>query len=136
MILFIKSQDIAEVEFAIIKEGEIVSKTKRAVSPEKQLFELDAFLKEEKVGLDQLEKVFVVSGPGSFTASRLSVTIANTISFVKDIPVVSIKNEDGLSLEELVQGMHPSITMSAHSGDNTAQARFASPSYNKPPRIT
>jgi tRNA threonylcarbamoyladenosine biosynthesis protein TsaB len=127
MILLIKSQDIKEVEFALIKEGEIVSKTKKAVSPEKQLFELDSFLKEEKVELKDLEKVFVVSGPGSFTASRLSVTIANTISFVQDVPVVSIENEGDLSMEGLVEEFLK---------EGESESRFASPTYNKPPRIT
>lgn len=127
MILFIKAQDIKEVEFALIKDDVIIHKTKQAVSPEKQLFELDAFLVSAGVTLNDLTKVFVVSGPGSFTASRLSVMIANTISFVQDIPVVSIENKEGFSIENLTNKLLKK---------SEAVMRFASPTYNKPPRIT
>lgn len=127
MILFIKSQDIAQVEYAIIKEGEMIEKIEKAVSPEKQLFELDAFLESVKIDIKDIEKVFVVSGPGSFTASRVSVTIANSISFTKDIPIVSINNEKNLSLGELVKETN---------FDEASSNRFAQVIYNKPPRIT
>ncbi len=131
MILFIKGQDIKEVEFALIDGGAIVHKTKKTVSPERQLFELDAFLNLHSVSLSDITKVFVVSGPGSFTSSRLSVVIANTISFVQDIPVVSIENKEDLSIEELAERL-----MSSTGSDNNTGLRFASPTYNMPPRIT
>jgi tRNA threonylcarbamoyl adenosine modification protein YeaZ len=43
-----------------------------------------------------LNKIFVVSGPGSFTGLRIGVTVANTLAFLFNAPVVSISTFDYL----------------------------------------
>ena len=39
-----------------------------------------------------VNKIFVVTGPGSFTGLRIGVTIAKVFSFLQNIPVVSISS--------------------------------------------
>jgi tRNA threonylcarbamoyladenosine biosynthesis protein TsaB len=44
------------------------------------------------VQLGQISQIQVVTGPGSFTGSRIGVSIANALALSLDIPVVGIKD--------------------------------------------
>ena len=57
-------------------------------SPEGYLHALDTKLQEWDIDQSTLSGLIVVTGPGSFTASRVSTTIANSIAFTQSIPVV------------------------------------------------
>ncbi len=48
---------------------------------------LDRLLKEQKKSWDDVEGVFVVRGPGSYTSLRVGITIANAIAWVRKIPL-------------------------------------------------
>ena len=55
---------------------------------------IDSGLKELNLTLNDIDKVFVVNGPGSFTGIRVGVTVAKTIGWAlkKDIiPVSSLE---------------------------------------------
>ncbi len=41
-----------------------------------------------------LKGVVVYEGPGSFTGLRIGLTVANTIAYAQDIPIVGAKDED------------------------------------------
>ena len=43
------------------------------------------FLKENKIKLDDVDRIFVNKGPGKFSSLRISVSIAKAISLVKNI---------------------------------------------------
>lgn len=42
------------------------------------------------LSINDIDKIFVVNGPGSFTGIRVGVTIAKTIGFCLSIPVIKI----------------------------------------------
>jgi len=44
-------------------------------------------LKKKKIKLTELEEIEVNPGPGSFTGTRVGVTVANVLGFVLKIPV-------------------------------------------------
>ena len=55
---------------------------------------IDAGLKKTDLSLKSIDKIFVVTGPGSFTGVRIGVTIAKTIAWSlkkKIIPISSLE---------------------------------------------
>ena len=61
-----------------------------------------SLLKNNKIEAKDLNKIAVCIGPGSFTGTRIGVTIAKTLSYLLNIPIVSLTSLDlvGLNLDE------------------------------------
>lgn len=55
---------------------------------EKLMPEIDALLADRS--FSDIEEVFVVRGPGSFTGLRVGVTVANTLAYLNDCPLKAI----------------------------------------------
>jgi tRNA A37 threonylcarbamoyladenosine modification protein TsaB len=127
MLLFVRSQDIRELEIGLSENGKLLFCSKIDVGPEEHLLSLDVFLKTHDVNIDDIEAVYVVSGPGSFTASRVSITIANALSFTKSIPVYGIENTQNQSLSEL----HDQVLQS-----DIQSSDWVRPHYDRPAQIT
>lgn len=53
---------------------------------------LDQALTELNLEIEDIDKIFVVNGPGSFTGVRIGVTVAKTIAWAKNIPIVPISS--------------------------------------------
>ena len=127
MILFLRAQDIGSFEAAVDDRGRVISGS-LSVPPERLLVSLRGLLEEWGVDGKSLERVVVVTGPGSFTSTRMIVTIANAIAFAENIPVLGLPNSERLSLVELIrEGRWQTIK---------ADSPFASPLYDRPPNIT
>jgi tRNA threonylcarbamoyl adenosine modification protein YeaZ len=77
----------------------IVSKQWNSAKDEvaKVLPMVEELLKEEKLQYEDLQGIAVVNGVGAFSATRIGVTIANSLAFALDIPLFEIsvvKNQD------------------------------------------
>ncbi|HBR80271.1 MAG: hypothetical protein UX09_C0030G0009 [Candidatus Uhrbacteria bacterium GW2011_GWE2_45_35] len=130
MLLFLSAQDINFLEVGLIDvQGQLLSFKKVEVPPEKYLATVSEFLDEQKISADDLTKIIVVSGPGSFTASRLTVTIANSLSFAKNLPIIGIENPDRQNGEALIK-------KKAQAWIDLSPNKFVSPVYDRPPNIT
>jgi tRNA A37 threonylcarbamoyladenosine modification protein TsaB len=127
MMLVVSSQDIGSISLALAQGQTLVQSEDFLVPPEGHLKSLDTALSDWGIASDQIESVLVVTGPGSFTASRVSTTIANAIGFVKDIPVYGIENPEKQSLAELVADFDPGVAQQMGVVDAT---------YDRPPTIT
>lgn len=123
MQLLIVAQDIASISLGLVEDRRVVKERTIATNPEGYLGALHETLQQWNFVPDQIEKIFVVTGPGSFTASRVSTTIANVLAFTQNIPIVALENPGHLSLKEL---------------DLSTQQRvsYANPTYDRPPEIT
>lgn len=63
---------------------------------------IDEIIKEQKIQLQDLTAIEVVTGPGSFTGLRVGVAVANALGYALDIPVNGKKSNDGSSPVEPV----------------------------------
>jgi len=100
MLLFISAQDIHEITIGIIEGGSLVQLDTYKADPEQYL---EKIMKAAQGKIDQAEAVVVVLGPGSATALRGGVTIANAIGFARAIAVIGLENPGHLESTELVQ---------------------------------
>lgn len=51
---------------------------------------IDEALKKTNIKINEIDKIFVCTGPGSFTGIRIGVTCAKTLAWALNIPVVPI----------------------------------------------
>lgn len=80
---------------AIIEDEEIL--TEQIINVKKnhsiQLMPaIDEALKQSKMSLDDLDRIAVASGPGSYTGLRIAVTIAKSLAWSKEIDLVGISS--------------------------------------------
>jgi hypothetical protein len=128
MTLVIAAQDIKGISLGLVKDGKLEKRTDLVGEPDRYLSLVDATLKEWGMTVADVTRLVVVTGPGAFTASRVSVTLANAIAFARRIPLVPVANPAKLSLEQLIVSKEFS---SAEPIDG-----FAIPVYDRPPHIT
>lgn len=128
MMLFVCAQDLQFFWIGLIKNSIFVALEKCPVQPEGYLKEIDQLLRAHALAASELDGLCVVTGPGSFTSSRVSLTIANTIHFVHKIPFFILENPDHLEPNELLEknGM----------GSQVNSTDFAHPFYDRPAHIT
>lgn len=130
MTLFLSAQDIKFLEVGLLEEnGRLFSFQKIETTPEKFLFKLSEFLAAEGVSLEEIKKIIVVSGPGSFTSTRLTVTIANAWAFAKNLPILSVPNPERKSGEDLAAEQSKDWLLKNPKD-------FVVPIYDRPPFIT
>ncbi len=127
MYLVIASQDISNLTLALLDGEDLVQSEVFFVPPEKHLLSIDKALHNWKTSIASIKGVIVVTGPGSFTASRVSVTIANSIAMTQAIPIWGITNPENISVKDLVVGFDL---------DKVPNGTFVLPDYNKEPHIT
>jgi len=53
---------------------------------------IDEAFKSTNIQIDELDKIFVTNGPGSFTGIRIGLTFAKTLAWTLNIPVVPISS--------------------------------------------
>lgn len=79
---------------------------------------IDKCLQEKKQVLKDLEGIVVLVGKGSFTSTRIAVTVANTLSYALGIPVVATNSVEEIGLVEKVKNAKKGILVSAvYSGE-------------------
>ena len=58
--------------------------------------QIDALLVQQGRTLSDVEKIGVYEGPGSFTGLRIGISVANTLAYSLDTPIVSGEGEEWL----------------------------------------
>ena len=125
--LFLSAQDIKEVTIGLLDGDSLVQQATVKSDPEQYLAMIMNTLKSWSQNVDNVKAVVVVLGPGSATALRASVTIANAIGFARDIPVIGIENLERLAPETLLTNQMDQIA-AAREGSYVPTA----PVYDRP----
>lgn len=58
---------------------------------------VDELLKRNNISTEDLNEIYVVNGPGSFTGIRLGITVAKTLAYTLNIPIKTITSLDAIS---------------------------------------
>lgn len=98
----------SEVALVDIKNNNnviVVDKMSSVAKSDKSIILLDKLFNKNKITPKKLSGVFVVNGPGPFTAIRIAVALANSFSYVLSIPVFGIEFVSGKKTEELIHGV-------------------------------
>lgn len=124
--LLIDSSDRSRLRVARIPEsGEIVEQFSAAGSRSSILLELDPVIRPSE--LAGLAGIAVVYGPGSFSAIRGGVLIANLLSRLYHIPLYGFSKDEGENLTNLRRRLF--------SGSEQPSG-YVSPVYDAEPNIT
>lgn len=92
MILTISTIDRNSIEIGIFEKDEFRSFEFRSErQSEDLLLAIDGMLKKEKLSLQDIDKILVNQGPGSYTGVRVGVTVVNTLGWSLDVPVFGYK---------------------------------------------
>ncbi|MBI4598738.1 hypothetical protein HY734_00905 [Candidatus Uhrbacteria bacterium] len=129
MRLLLCAQDIHSLEVGLVGADGWKSGRRFTTRPEEVLARVEEFLDTEGTSWKEIDGVGVVTGPGSFTSTRIAVTLANGIAFARSIPVKGMENPKRKELRDLY-GTDP--WAEPWKGD----ASFAVPVYDRPPHIT
>jgi len=85
---------------SLVKDGEVLFNFHEEIKSDmssKILSIIDLGLIKNNISIKLINKIFVVTGPGSFTGVRIGVTIAKTIAWSLKIPVVPISSLEYMS---------------------------------------
>lgn len=100
MILYIDTSS-NYLHSALLKENKLLDKISKNFNKDLSKYALsciDKMLKNNNCTIDNIDKIIVINGPGSFTGIRIGLTIAKTIAWAKKIKIIEITSLMAMSL--------------------------------------
>lgn len=115
MMLFLDGSDIGQVVLGLLADDRasfLVDPKTIVCRPEEYLFCVDAFLREN-VSQEEISGIAVVVGPGSATALRASLALANTFAFTRSIPMYGVQRNPSLDILSVLSDLSdaPSVPL-------------------------
>lgn len=99
-ILFIDTSG-TDVSISIISDNKVLVNINEKVPNSHSIYTvsfIDKALKAANLSANDIEKILVVAGPGSFTGVRIGVTIAKVYAYLRKIEVIPVSSLKMLSL--------------------------------------
>jgi tRNA A37 threonylcarbamoyladenosine modification protein TsaB len=95
MKLYIDTIDLNKIVFAVFNGKKLQKKSYKIQGHEsfEILKKLDSFLKANSYKLSAISSIIANKGPGSYTGTRIGVTIANALGLALKIPVKYLDKE-------------------------------------------
>lgn len=96
MILMLNTSKFDLIALALVNNDENISELTipaRFAHQENIIKLLDKLLSQASIYPQDITGIIVVSGPGSFSALRLGLAVANTLAWQLNIPIVGVTND-------------------------------------------
>lgn len=125
MILAIRT-DKPEAELYLLQDGKATKEIRWQAHRELAntiLQKIDEILEAKKAEYKDISGIVVYTGSGSFTGLRIGTTVANTIAYGLEVPIVSASENDWIE-----KGVE---LLKNHKAGN-----YVSPKYDSEPNIT
>lgn len=84
-----------DVSIALIKDNTILSSITKTLPNQHSIYTtsyIDKVLKEAKLAANNIDKIMVVNGPGSFTGVRIGVTIAKVFAYIQKKDLICLSS--------------------------------------------
>lgn len=127
--LIINTAVDGQIFVALVRNGFLFQKLISNLRSDKLLQVVDKLLRRNKFKIKNINGIIVVSGPGSFTAVRTGVVVANAIGFALHIPVADVKLSEFKNEEELIR-------VGLQKLKKIKSGKIVLPFYGKEPNIT
>lgn len=131
LILYLNTSDPNKNQIALKRGSKITRKIYKTGynQTESLLAEIDRLFKKSKAMPKDLTGIVVSLGPGPFTALRVSITVANSLSYSLNVPAAGLKNAEFRSLSDFIKKGRKKIL-------KKRGVRPLFPYYGKEPNIT
>ena len=130
MYLYINTANGNDIVLALLnKQGNILKFKKikaKYKQSEKLLVNIDKIVGRS---LKKLLGVIVIKGPGSFTALRIGLTVANTMAWGLKLPIAGLMFNDEIKEKSLIQQGYKQVK-------RIKKFKAVMPEYGKEPNIT
>lgn len=83
------------LSIAVIKNNEVIGHIYECMPNKHSIYTIsfiDKVIKDSGISIDDIEKIFVVNGPGSFTGLRIGLTVAKVYAYLKNIPICLVSS--------------------------------------------
>lgn len=128
----VEAIDIDHALFLLIdSRGGIIAKQQTQFQPRnmKLLWRIEEFFKKYQLELSDISGIISVTGPGSFTSIRSTLSIVNTWAGIASVPIVGISRNDFSTLEDFIK-------KGLKMFQKTKKSTIITPFYGSLPRIT
>lgn len=93
---------------AIVEDNKIKAEIKKEFNhdlSEKALPEIVSMFEKTKINANEINKIMVVNGPGSFTGIRIGITIAKVYAWSLNIPIVTLNSLEAMAVSSKYDGI-------------------------------
>ncbi|MBU6140837.1 MAG: tRNA (adenosine(37)-N6)-threonylcarbamoyltransferase complex dimerization subunit type 1 TsaB [Proteobacteria bacterium] len=91
-----------ELSVALLKEKKLLAKnTINEIGKQSELLipEIEKILREQKIWYQDLDLIVTTKGPGSFTGTRIGLTVARIIKASTNLPLILINSDEVKNIE-------------------------------------
>lgn len=93
---------------AILEDEVVIAEDKEKLEKDLSKYTLPKIkelILKKNISFDDIEKIIVVNGPGSFTGIRIGLTIAKTLAWAKNIPIIQISSLEAMALSNNMENI-------------------------------